>query len=226
MKKGIFIIAILVTAAIFGCKGPEGQKVTSGEAAEPGNDKSGASIVYAADTVQSVIEWLGTKPTGEHYGTIFLSSGKLMVEDGSLVGGDFVIDMKSIENEDVQDPEYNQKLVDHLKSADFFEVEMYPVSRFVITGVEKVDAGSVKDSEFRPTHRITGNLSMKDVTRSITFDAVVSMKGDEVIAYTPQFVIDRSEWNIKYGSRKFFDNLKDNFIYDEIGLKIKLIGKK
>ena len=76
-----------------------------------------------------------------------------------------------------------------------------------------------------PTHTITGNLTLKAITKSISFNSMVSVDGDNFEAQTNQFFIDRSEWAVKYGSRKFFDDLKDKFINDEMGIGIKLVAK-
>jgi len=181
---------------------------------------------YNADLTSSVVSWEGTKPDGSHNGTIRLQSGSLMVDGDVVTGGEFVIDMKSIVCLDLTDAEYNAKLVGHLMSPDFFAVDSFPTARFKTTLIEKL-ANQVQGADgIVHTHSITGNLTMKDVTKSITFKAAISVADGKVTAVTGPFVIDRSSWNIKYGSRKFFDNLKDKFIYDEIGLKINLTATK
>jgi polyisoprenoid-binding protein YceI len=134
--------------------------------------------------------------------------------------------MTSIVVEDIEDEEMNQKLTNHLKSTDFFNAEEYPQAEFVITNVAEWQGGQVEEGEsgnmVTPTHEITGNLTIKGISKSITFPALVKMDENGMSAYTPQFIVDRTDWDIRFKSRKFFDDLKDNFIFDDIGLKIVL----
>lgn len=222
MKKFIqFFLVIVLMTSFLACNSG-GVKTASSEAKDAGQVDFDQAYNVNAET--SIIEWEGYKPTGQHHGTIKLSSGELKVKDGNLVGGEFVIDMNSIVDLDLEDPEYNAKLVGHLKSADFFEVETYPTAKFVITSVQAVDTVLSKNEkgDFIPTHSITGNLTLKANTKSITFNAMLKLDGDRFEAKTNQFFIDRAEWNVRYGSRKFFDDLKDNFINDEMGIAILL----
>jgi len=144
-----------------------------------------------------------------------------MMKDGQIAGGEFIIDMKSIENHDLESREWNSKLVNHLHSDDFFSTDLHPHAKFVITGVEKYTGVSKEESQM-PTHTITGNLTIKDVTKSIRFNAIISMDENSVTAESAPFVIDRTKWDVKYKSNSVFDNLKDDFIHDDIGLKVKL----
>ncbi|PKP19379.1 MAG: polyisoprenoid-binding protein, partial [Bacteroidetes bacterium HGW-Bacteroidetes-22] len=212
-KIKLFFFVGFILAALVAC-GPQGEKSAAGEAMTEGQT---TGVAYNADLTTSVINWEGTKPGGSHYGTIRLKQGNLSVDDNEVTGGEFVIDMKSIVNIDLTDTAYNAKLIGHLMSPDFFAVDSFPTARFKITSVSKLQ-NPVKDADgVGYTHAITGNLTIKDVTKSIKFDAAISVSDGKVVASTGKFVIDRSAWNIKYGSRKFFDNLKDKFIYDEIG---------
>ena len=226
MKKYInFFGAILIASAFAAC-GSAGVKTESTDAKNVEN--AAYDKVYQVATEGSLLDWEGYKPTGKHHGTIGLSSGELMMKNGNLVGGEFVVDMNSIIDLDLEDAEYNAKLVGHLKSADFFEVETYPTAKFVITAVNPVDAAQIElekaKGEVVPTHTITGNLTLKATTKSITFNAMVNLTDDKFEARTNQFFIDRSEWAVKYGSRKFFSDLQDKFINDEMGIGIKLVA--
>ncbi len=194
--------------------GPSGEKVSSDEAKTTSEDVL-ADATFSVDTDQSVLEWEGAKIAYAHDGLISLSDGEIMVSDGRISGGSFEIDMNSIVCLDLEDPEKNANLVGHLKSADFFEVETYPAATFEITSTEHIEGDR---------HSITGNLTLKDVTRSITFPASISIAENMLKASTDQFVIDRSEWNVRFASPSFFNDLKDDFIKDEIGLKISLVA--
>lgn len=222
MKFRIALLT-LASAALFlvSCGGPQGERANTRDAETVIEAKGD---VYSAELVSSRIEWIGTKPTGQHNGTIAISDGSVVIEDGNIVGGEIVIDMNSIVVLDLTDPETNAKLRGHLLSPDFFETETYPEARFVFTSVEEYDGEQTGDVKF--THTVSGNLTMKDVTRNVTFPAMVDFQGDAMKAVTGQFIIDRSEWNVRYGSRSFFDDLRDNFIHDDISLRIMFMANK
>lgn len=169
---------------------------------------------YVANTGASTINWEGQKIIGSsHIGTINLKSGWLQVDGNTISGGNFVIDMNSIRNNDLKDNASKDRLVGHLKSDDFFGVEKYPVSKLVITG----------GSEFTDnTARVRGNLTIKDATHPVEFTVRVSKNGNSLV-YTAQIAFDRSQYDVRYGSGKFFSNLGDNAIKDEILLDVKLV---
>jgi len=205
---------LLAITLLISCAGPQGEKAQTGDANAV--TVTTGDVTLKVDNAASTIAWTGTKPTGQHHGKISISDGSLMLTDGKLIGGKFVIDMNSIVDHDLNDAGDNAKLVGHLKSPDFFDVSQFPIATFEITSVS--EAAGADGS----THSITGNLTMKDVTRSVTLPATVKIEGNAVVASTPEFLIDRTQWNVQYGSKSIFDNLKDKFINDEIGLKIDL----
>lgn len=152
---------------------------------------------------KSKVIWKGYKVTGSHEGTIAIQSGTLKFEADVLVGGEFVIDMTSINNSDLQG-ESKDKLEGHLKSDDFFGVEKFPTATLVFKNVEVAGKNSYK---------VTGDLTIKGKTNPVTFD--FSVYGNKANA---TLKIDRSKYDVKYGSSSFFDNLKDKVIYDEFDL--------
>ncbi len=156
----------------------------------------------------SVVEWKGKKIGGAHHGQVKIKSAFLEFKDGAVVGGKVIMDMTSITNIDLEDEGYNQKLIGHLKSDDFFGVEKYPRASFEITEATKFENGKAS---------VTGNLTIKDNTEEITFN--VSKSGNE---YTTQVEVDRSKFDVRYGSNSFFDNLGDKAIDDIFTLDIKL----
>ena len=165
----------------------------------------------------STIEWKGFKPTGSHKGTISTERGVLDLADGKIVGGSFLIDMTSIAVTDIPaDDEDNAKLTGHLTSADFFDVEKYPSASFTVTGLEDVDGKMT----------LSGNLSLKEVKNNITFPVTVSNENDVITLSSEAFTIDRTKWNVQYGSKSIFDNLGDKFINDDIELKIMVKAAK
>lgn len=222
LTRNLIVLSAMVIIGA-ACSGG-GQKTETREARE--TTVKSSDLMYSVDLNESYVAWEGYKPTGKHDGTVSLLSGKLNFKGDDLVGGEFVMDMNSITVLDLTDEDSNAKLTGHLKSDDFFDVEKYPTARFVITDVEAIDASQVAPDKERgdivPTHAISGNLSMKDVTKNITFNAKVSRDGDRFVAETNQFFIDRVVWNVQYGSKTLFANLQDNFINDEMGLNIHL----
>jgi polyisoprenoid-binding protein YceI len=173
------------------------------------------SMSYAVNSEESTIEWVGTKITGSsHNGTIAISNGILNVEEGNLAAGNFDIDMNSIVCLDLEDQESNGKLVGHLKSDDFFDVANFPSATFAITAVKALEGGE-------STHEISGNLTIKGNTRNISFPASISMDENGLSA-SASFTIDRTEWDVRYGSTKFFEGLKDNAINNDIALTLSL----
>lgn len=214
MKNLMFLALALFLVACGGT--PEGEKVEAQDAVETAEPMA-ASKTFAVDTENSSINWTGAKFTGDqHTGTISISEGALMAEGSTLVGGSFVIDMTSITNSDL--PEDKQgKLVGHLTSGDFFEVETFPVAKFEIVEVTEVSGNPGQ------THSVTGNLTMKDITKSITIPTKLSVQDDVVKALSSKFVIDRTEWNVMYGSTAA-GVLKDKAIQNEIGLQVSLVA--
>lgn len=168
---------------------------------------------YSLDLEESVIVWKARKVTGAHDGTVKLQSGNLEFTNGMLSGGSFVIDMNTIDCRDLQG-EWKDKLVGHLKSPDFFGVEKFPTSKFTITNV--ISRG--KPGEYK----IVGNLTIKETTKEIKFNALID-DGGETRTGTASITIDRSEYDIRYGSGTFFDNLGDKTIYDEFDLEVSLV---
>lgn len=154
------------------------------------------------------IKWHGAKVTGEHDGSIQLKDGYLKMEDGNISGGKFHIDMTTIENRDIEDAEYNAKLVGHLKSDDFFGVETYPVSTLEIK-----EATPFKDGKAT----VKGHLTIKKTTLPIEFE--VAQKDGQMMA---EIVVDRAKYDVRYGSGSFFDDLGDKMIYDEFTLNVNL----
>lgn len=217
MKTYLLILSVLLFATSCGgevknkVEGKDAQKVASGQ---------GETLTI--DTKASAIHWKGSKPAGagSHEGTINLKEGTLTINGTTLVSGSFIIDMGSIVDTDLTDSKMNEMLVNHLKSPDFFDVEKYPMAYFTITSVKEVQGNDLV------THTISGNLKMKDVEKNITFDAKITKEGDVYKAVTLPFAIDRTQWNVQFGSKTIFADLKDKIINDEIELPQMVIVAK
>jgi polyisoprenoid-binding protein YceI len=172
---------------------------------------------FKVDVDASTVTWKGKKLTGEHAGGIKVKKGSLDIDKkNKLTGGEFEIDMNSITCTDLADATYNGKLVGHLKSDDFFGVAKFPTAKLKIT---KVTAKSGNDYE------VTANLTIKDKTNEITFPATVTADGKKAEA-TAKLVVNRSKFDVRYGSKSFFEDIGDKMIYDDFDLEIKLSAKK
>lgn len=161
------------------------------------------------NSAKSTITWVGKKIGGQHEGTIEVKSGSLEVKNNKVITGEFTIDMNSITCTDLEDAGYNQKLVGHLKSDDFFGTAKYPTATFKVTSATKFNQNKAS---------LTGDITIKGKTQSITFDIV-----KEAESYTAIIEIDRSKFDVKYGSNSFFDSLGDKAIEDIFTLNIKLV---
>ncbi len=158
-------------------------------------------------TENSKVIWKAYKVTGSHQGTIAIQSGSLTFNNDKLTGGEFTMNMTTITNTDLEG-EYKGKLENHLKSDDFFGVEKHPTAIIVFNKVKSTGKNSYK---------VTANLTIKGKTNSIKFD--LSVYGSKANA---SLKIDRSKYDVRYGSTSFFDNLKDKAIYDEFDLVVDL----
>ena len=245
MKKIDFSLIMLAMIAFLSSCGqkPKGEDAEVSEAKEV-QEVSTAAMSYGVNSAVSSVTWIGSKPTGKHNGTIGISEGKIKVEGDNIVGGKIVIDMTTVENEDLKsDEESYGKLIGHLKSPDFFDVENHPVAEFVITGAEAFDPSKavvVKeefDSEYKPasasdhivdnpTHKISGNLTLRGTTLGISFPAKVTMQDGKITA-SAKFNIDRTLWDVKYGDEaSVVDKAKDKFIYNTVNVGFEIEAAK
>ncbi|HLG36233.1 MAG TPA: YceI family protein [Bacteroidia bacterium] len=176
--------------------------------------------IYKLDTKTSTLEWYASKLSGNHHGTINFSGGEIHNNHNNLTGS-VEVDMNTIRNSDISDETYKAKLEGHLKSPDFFDAAKYPKSTFVITSITPVTNSKTEGA----THNVKGNLTIKDKTNEITFDAVVNMEPDK-ISCTGTATVDRSKFDVRYGSKAFFPEIGDKIIYDEFSLKFNLVAVK
>ena len=155
---------------------------------------------------KSKVIWKGYKVTGQHEGTINLKSGILTFDGKTLTGGSFVMDMSTINTTDLEG-EYKGKLDGHLKSPDFFGVEKFPTATLDFINVSGKDG----------SYKIKANLTIKETTKAVEFSMTIKEN-----TATANLEIDRTEYDIKYGSSSFFDDLKDKAIYDNFDLNVSL----
>ena len=162
---------------------------------------------------KSMLEWSAKKVAGAHNGTVDIKSGHVVLDGENVTDGNFEIDMNTIVDLDIENEGMNNKLVGHLKSDDFFAVVKFPVSNFKIASVTKADGHN---------HTIKGDLTIKGITHEIEFPATIH-KTDNGYHVSAEFDIDRSKWDVRFRSAKFFQNLGDKLIYDDINYKLDLV---
>lgn len=160
------------------------------------------------DAVKSTISWVGKKVTGQHEGTLNLKDGSLIFKGKKVVGGNFTVDMTSMTTTDLKAGQGKEKLDGHLKSEDFFGTEKFPTSTLVFKTVAAKSAG---------IYTITADLTVKGITNPVTFDLATTAN-----SATANVKINRTKYDIKYGSGSFFDNLGDKAIYDDFDLTVNL----
>ena len=211
MKKIILLVAI--TATVFAsCIGEKKEKTAIKEAVVVPVNATGLNNV---DTTVSILNWKGSKPTGSHNGTVALKSGGLLIENGILTQGAFVVDMNTITNTDMAGTNGAAKIEGHLKASDFFDVAVAPTAKFVIT--------SVVDTEGKLA--VTGNLTIKETTKSITIPATISTVEGITTFKSEIFMIDRTDFGVVYASKKLDAALKDKFINDLMEMSFSVVTK-
>lgn len=215
MKKTIALILVAFLPLLVGC-GLSEKKVTE--------TPDSTHIVltdgtYTVDTDASMLYWEAYKPIGGHMGGIFLKSGELVIQNGQPHSGSFVMDMTSITNTDIENESTRVSLVNHLKSDDFFGTADYPTARFDITKVMSYEGE--EDYDFI----IEGDLSLKDITDSITMYARVDNDGDRLTGYV-KAEVDRTKYNITIRSGSFFEELGDKLVKDNFDLEMDLVANR
>ena len=172
---------------------------------------SGLAFGQAKKVVSSDVHWWGYKiaktEASSHDGTVNVKNGTVVLKKNALVGGTFVLDMTSINATDLQG-EYQGKLNGHLKADDFFGTEKFPTAKL---NFKKVVAKSAN------VYTVTGDLTIKGITKPITFDLTTTAN-----SATTKFMVDRTKYDIKYGSGTFFTSIGDKAIADEFELDVTL----
>jgi polyisoprenoid-binding protein YceI len=164
--------------------------------------------IYNVETAQSQITWTGREvSTSYHYGTLDFVSGNFEISNGAIVNGEFIVDMTSINNQDMEG-DSKARLEGHLKSDDFFSVESYPTASISINSSELISDGK---------WNVSADLSIKGFTHPVNFEMISSEDG-----WSANLVFDRSKYDVRFRSGSFFENLGDKLIYDDIELSINL----
>lgn len=178
--------------------------------------QSPKSIVPA----ESKLLWTASKMTGDHTGRVAVKGGSMTLKDGVLVAAEVIIDMTVITCIDIENESTNAKFVGHLKGADFFDVENHPTATFTSTKVEPIpDATPGK-----PNYRISGDLTIKGITKPNTFTCIFWQEGDQARS-AASFSFDRTQYDIKYRSGAFFPEIGDKAIADQVDLTFDVTAR-
>lgn len=211
MKK-LVLFSAAAAMVLASCAGnPEGKKAETTDSVENVDSVAVVGAAYNVDAAASTVVWKGTKVSGFHEGTVTIKSGTLNVDNGVLTGGNFVLDMNTINTTDL-DGEYKDKLDGHLKADDFFGVATHPEASFAIT---EVKAGATANDV-----TISGNLTIKGISKNITFDAKVEEATDASAKVSADFNIAREDWGVNY------EGQKDDLISKEINFKVNIVANK
>lgn len=218
MKSMTLLSLLFASLLMASCKskGAEETVSTEGSTSEP------TGTVYQIDMPRTQLKWSASKPTGTHYGIIPVSGGRVYVDKGLITGGMIAFDVANLQVQDL-DGEMKANLENHLKGTvagkenDFFNVGQHPTATYKINGSTKLENDPLG------THMINGELMIKGISKPVSFKAVVDLTSGTALKATAEpFVIDRTDWEIKFKSQKFFDDLKDDFINDEVRLELTI----
>ncbi len=223
-----FVFLLLSVFLLSSCaQAPDSDKATVSEAkpAPETPKKSGKKIETApgvrvnnVDIKTSSIGWVGTKPTGQHNGTFKVKNGRITTKEDKIVGGEFVIDIKSLSVDDLEG-DNAANLKGHLLSDDFFKASSFPEAKFVVTDVNVIKDADADKAKFKgATHNVKGNLTLLGVTKNIAFPARLFVSNKD-IKVEADFNINRADWGISYGNDK---SLGDKFIRPEVNIKLDI----
>jgi polyisoprenoid-binding protein YceI len=193
-KKQIFLVLIFIYSLIFFSDLPAQEK-------------------YIVNTEKSSLKWIGEKFTGIHYGRIYFTQGELILQNNKITGGSFVIDMESIEIDDLEKDKWYDKFLSHLNSESFFDTESHPKSQLNI-----IKSIPLSDS----TAKIFAILEIKGIKNNIEFIASYNLINNRIHAKT-KLIVDRKKYNIGYGNESFFDRIGDGFLFDQFQLEVNII---
>lgn len=219
MKKLVFsslVVAGLLTASIsFSSFRTLPPALSGATTHHPVSASLAKTTTFKVDAAQSSLSWHARKVTGEHNGGVKIAKGEVLVEKNKVVGGSVELDMTSI-----SDVDNNQRLVNHLKSDDFFSSEKFPIATFKITRVSPIKGA--KDGQ--PNYTLAGNLTIKGISNPLAFPVAIQVKGNTFTATSQAITVDRIKYDIKYRSASFFSAIGDKAIEDHFTVKFNLVA--
>ena len=175
---------------------------------------------YRIDTDQSIIEWFGRNPNTKHFGTVRISDGRIQIKNNTITGA-AELDMNSIENINLAGDELQPVLVSHLKSHDFFLVKAFPTAKLIINRGKLAEDPHLS----APNYEVNGTLELRGVKADLSFAATISHTENGGLVAEAHFDIDRTRWNVIYGSTRFFENLGMHLVFDLISFQVRIVAK-
>lgn len=220
MKSIVFFL--LLSGILVACE--QAPKADKASATNPRAVTVATGNAYLADTAACLIEWIGTKPTGKHHGTLRLTGGAVYIKDSTITGGQLVINMHTLQDIDlISDTAMKNKLERELKSSSFFDVDKFPVATFEITAIKSYYPAVGEEVELKDaTHVVSGNLTLKNVTKNISFPARISVDSHHLTAVA-NFNIDRTLWGINYRADK---SLQDKLINSQVNIGVHISASR
>lgn len=206
MKKSLFTIAFAGLGLLAIATPPKGKKA--------------ATESYKINATESTLKWHAKKVTGEHFGVVKISGGEVLAAGTTLSSANVNVDMTSLDATDLQG-EYHDKLVGHLKSDDFFSVEKFNTATLKIKSATAIKGAKPGSNNYD----IVADLTIKGITQEIKFPAMVVINKGKVIA-NADFNIDRSKFDVRYGSKTFFADIGDKAIDNDFNIKVRLVASK
>lgn len=226
MKHLYFLGIFFVGVTMFACK-PQttSDNVVNIITASDNKNEPPSEFQYQVIPNLSSVKWTGSKPAGTHHGTVAIASGGLNMSGDQIATGKIVLDMSQLK---VLDPtgDMGKNLEEHLKGVapgkeeDFFNVGKYSTATYAITSTSKIE------NDPMATHMINGDLTIKEITKPVSFKAKVEMIDKGIVISAEPFAIDRTQFDIRFKSRKFFDNLKDDYVNDEFKIGFYVVANK
>lgn len=214
MKKVFLTISAFALLAV-ACGDDKGREVDATDAQEVVDNTTETTVEYSTVSESSKVEWFASHIGGidPHNGHFAIKEGSVKVTDGKVTNGSFVVDMPTlhVDIESVSGEEDQAKLTGHLKSADFFEVEKYPTSKFEVTEV----SNEVSEDK-KWTSKVTGNFTMLDSTKSVTFWANITITDTDINVKSERFSIDRTKWGLNWGE----EGLENAIISNAVGIEV------
>lgn len=175
---------------------------------------------YAVDLEKSLLHWVGRSVVSRHYGTINLAGGELCLKGGKIISGQLTVAMDTITNIDLTDSAWNRLLISHLKSEDFFHVARFPTASLTLTGAVAVPEATPGT----PNFQVTGSLTIKGISNPVAFPALIAPRDDGGLNAQAHFDIDRTLWQVQYGSGRLFEKLGMHLVNDCITLELQVIA--
>jgi polyisoprenoid-binding protein YceI len=214
-KLSVIYLILIIISLFFGCRGPVKEENNNNASESSLSLHIGNEKYFTIDTKESVVTWKGAMSMGSnsHTGYVDISKGELKFENGQFMGGAVEVNMNTIKDEKHRD---DSGLIKHLKDPDFFDVKNFPISTIVLS------KAASSNGEY---NNVTGNLTIKGTTQPVTFPAKIEVKNG-IVNMNGKLVIDRTKWDVRYNSGKFYDNLANEAISDSIEFNIKIIAKK